>query len=175
MDVTPESQARYNITDGSGKVHYVECFMCAMQLIKDYETLKIETYCDWYGPNYPIIINTSNYGKTVSVSPSTAIYLRGGSCVTARAAYNQTAADNLLLNGFSQYTSPEQRYALPSSTEANLVSDAVEKWYSQAVTTNSPTTLTFVLASVIGTAIVIGSIIAYKKLNTPKVVTEAKR
>ena len=175
MDVTPESQARYKITDGTGEVHYVECFMCALQLINDYETLKIETYCDSYGPNYPIIIITSNYGKTVSVSPSTAIYLRGGSCVTARAAYNQTAADNLLLNGFSQYTSPEQRYALPSSTEVNLVSEAIGKWYSQPITTNSPTTLTFVLAAGIGTAIVIGSIFAYKKLNTPKVETEAKR
>ena len=41
MDVTPESQARYSVTDGTGKVHYVECFMCAMQLINDYETLQI--------------------------------------------------------------------------------------------------------------------------------------
>ena len=93
MDVTPESQARYKITDGTGNIHYVECFMCAMQLINDYETLHIETYCDWYGPNYPITVDTSNYGATVNVSPSTAMFLRGGSCVTARAAYNQTAAD----------------------------------------------------------------------------------
>ena len=69
MDVTPESQARYSVIDGTGKVHFVECFMCAMQLINDYETLKIQTYCDWYGPNYPITINTSNYGKTVTVNP----------------------------------------------------------------------------------------------------------
>jgi hypothetical protein len=165
MDVTPDSQARYKITDGTGKVHYVECFMCAMQLINDFETLKIETYCDWYGPNYPITLDTSNYGKTVTVSPSTAIYLRGGSCVTARAAYNQTAVDNLLANGFSQFTSPEQRYALPSATQVKLVNEAISTWYAQADTTAAPTSLMLALFLVVGVAIIGGSIVAYKRLK----------
>ncbi len=95
-------------------------------------TLHIATYCDWYGPNYPITIDTSNFGQTVSVSPSTAIFLRGGSCVTARAAYNQTAADYLLANGFSQNTSPEQQYALPSTTQVKLVNEAISTWYAKA-------------------------------------------
>jgi hypothetical protein len=165
MDVTPESQTRYILTDGAGKIHYVECFMCAMQLINDYETLHVETFCDWYGPNYQITIDTSNFGQTVSVSPSTAIYLRGGSCVTARAAYNQTAADNLLANGFSPYTSPEQQYALPSTTQIKLVNDAISTWYAQADTTAAPTSLIFVLFLVVGVAVIGGSIIAYKKLK----------
>ena len=165
MDVTPGSQARYRLTDGTGKVHYVECFMCAMQLINDYETLKIETYCDWYGPNYPIAINTSNYGKTVSVSPSTTVYLRGGSCVTARAAYNQTAADNLIANGFSQYTSPEQLYVLPSTTQVKLLNDAISAWYAQADTTAAPTSLMLILALVVGVVIIIGSVFAFRKLK----------
>ena len=168
MDVTSESQARYKVTDGNGKVHYVECYMCAMQLINNYEKLHIETYCDWYGPNYPITIDTSNYGTTVTVNPSTAMYLRGGSCVTARAAYNQTAADNLLLQGFSQHTSPEQRYALPSSTEAKQIKEAIETWYAQPNTTNSQTPLTLVLVAGIGVTIIVASIFAYKKLNTSK-------
>ncbi len=165
MDVTPESQTRYMVSDGAGKIHYVECFMCAMQLINDYETLHVETYCDWYGPNYPITIDTSNFGQTVSVSPSTAIYMRGGSCVTARAAYNKTAADNLLANGFSQYTSPEQQYALPSSTQVKLVNEAINTWYAQADTTAAPTSLIFVLFLVVGVAVIGGLIIAYKKLK----------
>jgi hypothetical protein len=140
--------------------------MCAMQLINDYETLHIETYCDWYGPNYPININTSNRGATVTVDPSTAIFLRGGSCVTARAAYNQTAADNLLANGFSKYTSPEQLYALPSTTQVKLVNEAISTWYAQADTTTAPTYLTFVLVLVVGAAIIVGSIVAYKKLRS---------
>jgi hypothetical protein len=166
MDVTPESQARYRVTDGTGQVHYVECFMCAMQLINDYETLHIETYCDWYGPNYPITIDTSNYGAQVTVNPSTAMFLRGGSCVTARVAYNQTAADNLLRNGFSQYTSPEQLYALPSTTQIKLVSDAISAWYAKADATGPPTTLMLALIFVVGVATIGGSIVAYKKLKS---------
>jgi hypothetical protein len=165
MDVTPESQARYNITDGNGNVHYVECFMCAMQLINDYETVHIETYCDWYGPNYPITVDTSNQGAMVNVNPSTAIFLRGGSCVTARAAYNQTAADNLLTNGFSQYTSPEQHYALPSTTQVKLVNDAISTWYAKADATAAPTSLILALTLATGIVIIAGSIIAYKKLK----------
>ncbi len=166
MDVTPESQARYKITDGTGKVHYVECFMCAMQLINDYETLHIETYCDWYGPNFPITVDTSNHGVTVVVNPSTAIFLRGGSCVTARAAYNQTAADNLIANGFSQYTSPEQLYSLPSTTQVKLVNDAISTWYAKADATAAPTSLMLALALVVGVVIIVGSVFAFKKLKS---------
>ena len=166
MDVTPESQARYKITDGTGNVHYVECYMCAMQLINDYQTLHVETYCDWYGPNYPITVDTSNYGATVTVNPSTAIFLRGGSCVTARVAYNQTAADNLLANGFSQNTSPEQQYALPSTTQVKLVNDAISTWYAKADATAAPTSLTLALAFVVGFVIIISSIFAFKRLKS---------
>ena len=174
MDVTSESQVRYRVTDGNGESHYVECFMCAMQLINDYESLHIETYCDWYGPNYPITVDTSNYGATITVSPSTAIYLRGGSCVTARAAYNQTAADNLLANGFSQYTSPEQLYALPSNTEVKQVTEAVKTWYSQPKTTAAPASLILVLVAGIGVTVIAVSILAYKKLSSSKTKIEDK-
>jgi hypothetical protein len=166
MDVTPESQARYKVTDGNGNIHYVECYMCAMQLINDYETLHIATYCDWYGPNYPITVDTSNYGAQVTVNPTNAIFLRGGSCVTARAAYNQTAADNLLTNGFSQYTSPEQQYSLPSTTQMKLVNDAISTWYAKADATSAPTSLMLSLALVVGVIIIGISIFAFKKMKS---------
>jgi hypothetical protein len=165
MDVTAESQIRYIVTDGEGNVHYVECFMCVLQILNDYETVHVKTYCDWYGPNYPITIDSSNSSQTVTVNPSTAIYLRGGSCVTARAAYNQTAADNLLANGFSQYTSPEQQYALPTTTEVKVVADAISAWYVQKSATAVPTSLTFVLIAGVGIAVIVGSLFAYKKLK----------
>jgi hypothetical protein len=165
MDVTPESQARYRVTDGNGNVHYVECFMCALQTLNDYATLHIATYCDWYGPNYPITIDSTNYGQTVTVTPLTAMFLRGGSCVTARAAYNQTAADNLLANGFSQYTSPKQRYDLPSSTQVKLVTDAISTWYAQPNATSAPTTLTLVVITAVGAIVIAASLFAFKKLK----------
>jgi hypothetical protein len=85
--------------------------------------------------------------------------------VTARAAYNQTAADNLLDSGFSQYTSPEQHYALPSTTQVKLVNDAINTWYAQADTTAAPTSLVLVLFLAVGVAIIGGSIVAYKRLK----------
>ena len=166
MDVTPESQTRYRVTDGNGNVHYVECFMCALNLINDYETLHIQTHCDWYGPNNAITVDSSNYGGTVSVTPSTALFLRGGSCVTARVAYNQTAADSLLVNGYSQYTSPEQRFSLPSGTDVKLVTDAINTWYMQPEATGTPTILIIALVSIVGVLIIGLSFIAYKKLKS---------
>jgi hypothetical protein len=166
MDVSPESQATYIVTDGNGNVHYVECFMCALSLINDYETLHIQTYCDWYGPDYSITVDSSNYGGSVSVSPSTAVFLRGGSCVTARAAYNQTAADNLLVNGYSQYTSPEQRFSLPSGTEVKMLTDAINAWYAQPSATGTPTVLVLALACAVGVVLIGLSLVAYKRLKT---------
>ena len=174
MDVTLESQSRYRITDGNGNTHLVECYMCALALINEYESLHIETVCDWYGPDFPVTVDSSNYGGEVVVSPLTAMFLRGGSCVTARAAYNQTAADNLLSEGFSQFMSPEQRYALPSSTQVKLVSEAIEMWYSQPRTTGTSTPLALILVAVIGVTIVITSIFAYRKLGTRSRQTEVK-
>jgi hypothetical protein len=168
MDVSVESQARYRVTDGNGNVHYVECFMCALNLANDYESLHIETYCDWYGPNYPIVIDTSNYGNTVNVSPSTAMFVRGGSCVTARAAYDQTAADQLLASGYSQYTSPEQQFALPSGTTVTLVRDSVLNIAKNSISkTDEGTRNTTVLiaGAVVGIAVVAAAIVAFKKLK----------
>jgi hypothetical protein len=166
MDVTPESQIRYKVTDGNGNTHTVECYMCALALLNDYQSLHIKTFCDWYGPEFPITVDSSNYGGKVIVNPSTAMFLRGGSCVTARAAYNQTAADNLLSQGFSQFTSPEQRYALPSTTQAKLVSEAIEMWYSQPRTADTSPPLALIIVAVIGVTIVISSIFAFRKLGT---------
>jgi hypothetical protein len=165
MTVSADSQARYRITDGQGNLHYVECFMCALELINQYDTLHIETTCDWYGPGYPIIVDSKGYGQTVNVNPSNAIFLRGGSCVTARVAYNQTAADNLLTNGFSQYASSEQHYSLPSTTEVKSVKNAIQTWYIQADTNQGPVSITLIFALVIGLVMIGGSVVAYKKLK----------
>jgi hypothetical protein len=167
MTVTADSQSRYKVIDGEGNRHYVECFMCALKLINQYETLRIETTCDWYGPGYDIVIESKQYGQEVTVSPSTAIFLRGGSCVTARAAFNQTAADNLVAYGFSSFTSPEQQYVLPPSTEAKLVSEAIKTWYAQPVDDTS-STLFLIFAVAAGIGVMAISILAFNRLKRVK-------
>jgi hypothetical protein len=167
MDATADAQVRYKVTDGNGNIHYVECFMCAINLINDYEQIQIETCCDWYGPNYPITIDSSQYGKSVTITPSSATYLNGGSCVINRVAYNQTAANALLANGYSQYTLTEQQYALPESAATLTVKEQAAKIAqidSQKETQGASSTI-FLIAALIGAGVIMGSIVAFKKIK----------
>ena len=171
MMVSPEAQARYVVTDQSGTIHYVECFMCALRLVSEYSQLHIVTSCDWYGPNYTITVYSKDFGREITVNPSDAMFLNGGSCVINRAEYNQTAADALLANGYSEYTLSNQRYALPANTKvANVQNAALE--YGQTSTTDSsptsPTNAVLIAVAAIGAVVVIGSLLAFKKLKTPQ-------
>jgi len=67
MVVTTDDEWHFKVTDGEGIMHYVECYGCALNLIKSYETLHIETFCDWYGPNYTITVDSKGYGAQVNV------------------------------------------------------------------------------------------------------------
>ena len=170
MTVSLEAQARYLATDGTGTVHYVECFMCALNLVKEYSQVHIVTSCDWYGPGYAITVDSKNFGKEVTVDPSTAMFLNGGSCVINRAAYNQTAADMLLANGYSQFTLSDQHYALPSNTKVASVLNAALAYGGTSTTAEPPQTNTVLIAvAAIGAAVIAGSFLAFKKLkNTEK-------
>ncbi len=165
MDVSPAAQARYLATDGNGNVHYVECFMCALHLLNQYDQVTINTSCDWYGQNYPIVVQSTQYGKMVTVTPSTAMFLSGGSCVINRAAYNQTAADELLINGYSSNTLREQQYALPTSTNVTLVKDAALTYAGTFSPSPSQTPLLLVVAVVAGVAIVVAAMVAFRRLK----------
>jgi hypothetical protein len=109
MKVTADDQWHFKVTDGNGQVHYVECFMCALNLVKRYDSLRIETFCDWYGPNCTIIIDSVDRGEHVVVNPPSALFLRTGFCEDNRVAYNQTAAETLSTD-YSQFTSVFQQH-----------------------------------------------------------------
>ncbi len=164
MEANANAQVKYKIKDGSGAIHYVECFMCALNLINDHDTLTISTYCDWYGPNYPIIVESSKFGKAVNVTPSTAIFLNGGSCVINRVAYNQTAADELLANGYSKHTLPEQHYDLPTDTKVATVANSAIMPNENNVIEPSASGL-MLIGVIAGVAIIAVSIAAYKKFK----------
>jgi hypothetical protein len=114
----------FKVTDGIGKPHYVECFMCALNLVKRYETLHIQAFCDWYGPDYPITVDTTEYGAQATVNPQSAMYLYAGSCENNRVAYNQTAADELRGN-YSANTSLFQQHEWASTPTVITVSEAI--------------------------------------------------
>jgi hypothetical protein len=164
MVVTTDDEWHFKITDNEGTMHYVECYGCALNLIKSYETLHIETFCDWYGPNYTITVDSKGYGAQVNINPTAALYLNGGSCEANRVAYNQTAAD-ALKNGFSQYTSMFQQHDWDNPPTLMAISQAVEL-YNGTPTKGSTDSL--LLPTVIGVGSVIGAatgFVAYKKLR----------
>jgi len=163
MDVTSADQVKYKIVDGNGTVHYAECYMCALDLVKKYDKLTITSYCDWYGPNYTVTVESQQFGKEVKVSPSTAMFLNGGSCVINRVAYNQTAADALLAGGFSKYSLPEQHYDLPNETNVTTVNQAALALTKN--TANQTPIGPLIIGALAGVAIIALSVIAYKKLK----------
>ena len=172
MAANAEAQARYKVTDGNGNIHYVECFMCALNLINDYKQLHIVTCCDWYGPTCTITIDSANYGAQTVANPSNAMFLNGGNCVINRAAYNLTAAEALLANGFSQYTLVGQQFALPSETKVLSVEDAAKEIARTNASENDQNQGLLIIIGIVGVAIVVGTIISYKKLKTS---TEKKK
>lgn len=171
MTTSPEAQARYVVTDETGTIHYVECFMCAIRLVSAYSQLHIVTSCDWYGPNYTITVDSKDFGRQITVNPPDAIFLNGGSCVINRAAYNQTAADALLANGYSEYTLSDQLYALPADTKVSSVESAALQ-YGRTSTSDSsqfsPTSAVLIAVAAVGAFIVIGSLLAFRKLRSPQ-------
>lgn len=164
MEVNADAQAKYLVIDGSKTGHYVECFMCALSLLNDYDNLTITTYCDWYGPDYPITVQSQQYGKVIDVAPDTAVFLNGGSCVTNRVGYNQTAANQLLINGFSKYTLPEQDYDLPKETTQTLVSSYAVT-FSAKNNTNPALAGPVIIAVIVGAVLIVASVVAYKKIK----------
>lgn len=164
MTVGTEAQEHLAVYDGSGTRHYVECIGCAFKLLTSYDTLQIQTYCDWYGPQYMISANISQHGAVATVSPTTALVLAGGGCTGNRVAYNQTAAEALLLNGFSEYTMPMMRQPLPATTSTMTMAEKAQT-YAQSQEIAEPFPLLPLLLAVLGVVVAAGSFVAYKKLR----------
>ena len=165
MTVGPDALAHLKVTDGNGTTHYVECIGCALKLLKTYDTIHIETYCDWYGPDYPIIADISQHGAISNINPATALCLVGGGCTGNRVAYNQTAVDALLANGFSQYTMMMMQQPLPANTNITTIAKRALTFAPTDTTENPQSPLIPILLVVIAIVVVGVSIVAYKKIK----------
>jgi hypothetical protein len=137
--------------------------MCALNLVNDYDQLTITSYCDWYGPNYTIAVQSSNFGQLVNVSPSTAMFLNGGSCVINRVAYNQTAANQLMANGFSTYTLQEQHHDLPANTNIESLTNAALSLAKN--NTNQSPTIPIAIVAFAGVVIIAMSFVIYRRMK----------
>lgn len=166
MIVNAEAQDHLKVYDGAGTIHYVECVGCALKLLKTCDTLHIETYCDWFGPNYKIVADITGNGTTTVVDPTTATTLIGGGCTGNRVAYNQTAADALLTNGFSNYTMTMMQQALPANTNMTTITARALTFAGNQEEQPAPQSpLLWILLGAIGITVIVGSIIAFKKIK----------
>jgi hypothetical protein len=166
MEVGADAQEHFKVYDGNGTRHWVECIGCALKLLKTYDTLRIETYCDWYGPDYPITADISGHGSVSNINPETALLLAGGGCTGNRVAYNQTAADALLANGFSQHTMMMMQQPLPANTNVTTIAKRALTFVPTDTTTENPQSpLIPILLGVVAAAVVVVSIVAYKKIK----------
>ncbi|HEX9261972.1 MAG TPA: hypothetical protein VF893_05540 [Candidatus Bathyarchaeia archaeon] len=167
MEVGADAQEHFVVYDGNGTRHWVECIGCALKLLKTYDTIRIETYCDWYGPEYPVVADISQHGAVATVNPSNTLILLGGGCTANRVAYNQTAADELLANGYSEFTMMMMQQALPTNTNVTTIP---ARALTFAATTPGEVTepqsyLLPVLIAIVGIVVIAGAIVAYKKLK----------
>jgi len=166
MLVNAEAQDHLRVYDEEGKTHYVECIGCALKLLNTCDALHIETYCDWYGPDFAITIDINGSGANTIVDPPTATTLIGGGCTGNRVAYNQTAADALLANGFSQYTMTMMQQALPANTNVTSVTvRALTFAGNQDEQPEPQSPLLWILLTAVGIAVIVVSVIAFKKIK----------
>ncbi len=131
MELDATGQARYRIVDASGVQYVACCPICALKLQRTYGDINITSFCDYYGPNYPITISSKNNGTDVTVNPPDALIIVAGSCSKNRLVYNSSAADALLAppnNGTSQWLSP--------LTNATVLANATRMRVAQAALIN---------------------------------------
>jgi hypothetical protein len=165
MEVGADAQQHFAVYDEDGTRHWVECIGCALKLLKTYDTIRIETYCDWYGPDYPVVAEISQHGAVSTVNPSSALILMGGGCTANRVAYNQTAADELLANGYSEYSMIMMQQALPANTNVTTIQKKALTFAATSEETTPQSYLLPAVIAVIGIVVIAGAIIANKRLK----------
>lgn len=172
MLVTTEIREHIEIMDESGSAHYACCQACMFRLLDPdlgYNNLHIETYCDCYGPDYKIIIDCTQNGNHTISNPTTAVILLGGkivqSCANNRIAYNSTAAEILIDQGFSTYTMSWQRNPLPPMTPVIPVAMVAQNMALKGISYTAPSLILPLSVGGFGLVILILSMLMFRNLN----------
>jgi hypothetical protein len=183
MLITTEMEEHFVIYDGEGNRVWSCCQGCFFRLLDPYPTsnprgweeLHIETFCDWYGPDYKIKIDAYEHGKRVEYTPDTALVIFGrnitGSCASNRFAYNETAAEMLLEHGYSKYTMKFQRAPLVEGAESLVFTPAeagrLIPWKWAGIDYHAPPLFLTASFAIIGVVILVAAIVSYVKFMRP--------
>lgn len=148
---------------------YVCCPGCALRLVAAYSDLRIEMLDSWYGRAAPTIKIEIKNGTLANVMPETTRMLLGGritgSCTHNRIAINETSIGLLLEKGWNPYNPLTVfKTTLPEGTPVLTIAKALPGLKERGIEYKPPSSLFLGSIIIIGIAILITSIILWRKM-----------
>jgi hypothetical protein len=174
MVISAESDANYRINDTStDQKLWACCSGCMLRLAAAHPDMHIDALDSWYGESVQKISIDIADGSVSSVSPDTALIVLGSkvtnSCVSNRIALNQTSAQLLRDNGYNA-DNPLSPFKteVPATAPLLTVQQALVPLKAKGITYTSPSPITMYAAAIVGVAVLVIGITAWKKLLPTK-------
>jgi hypothetical protein len=174
MVISAESDANYRINDTStNQKLWACCSGCMLRLAAAHPDMHIDALDSWYGESVQKISIDIADGSVSSVSPDTALIVLGSkvtnSCASNRIALNQTSAQLLRDNGYNA-DNPLSPFKteVPATAPLLTVQQALVPLKAKGITYTPPSPITMYAAAIVGVAVLVIGIIAWKKLLPTK-------
>ncbi len=173
MIITPEMDANIKMIDvDTNQRVWTCCPGCMLRSVAAHPNVHIEALDSWYGTSAPKIVIEIRDGSVVSVTPDTARILLGSkvvkSCANNRIAINETSAALLLQYGWNR-DNPLAVFKneLPEGTPVLTVAQALPGLKQMGIQYVPPSATFLGSIVVVGVAVLIIGILAWKKLAAP--------
>lgn len=171
MLITAEMMENFYIVDvGTGQRLYACCPGCMLRLVAKWPDLHIEALDSWYGKAASKIIIEIRNGTVVSVIPESTRLLLGAritkSCSHNRIAINETSVGLLLEKGYNP-NNPVTVFKtqLPEGTPVVTIGAALPGLKEMGIAYTPPPLLLIIGIVIVGIAILVVSIIAWRKVT----------
>jgi hypothetical protein len=173
MIITPEMEANIYMKDVSTNQRvWTCCAGCMLRSVAAHHDVHIEVMDSWYGlASEKTVIEIRN-SSVLSVTPDTARLLLGAKivkgCANNRWAINDTSAQLLIQNGYNP-SNPLTVFknTLPNGTPIVMASAALPGLITTGVQYVPPSNTFLIAMIVIGVAVLLLSVVAWRKLIKP--------
>jgi hypothetical protein len=173
MIITPEMEANiYMLDTNTNQRVWTCCAGCMLRSVAAHHDVHIEIMDSWYGSSAPDTVIEIRNSSVLSITPDTGRLLLGAKivkgCANNRFAINDTSAQLLIQNGYNA-ANPLTVFKnpLPNGTPIVAVSAALPGMITTGIAYVPPSNLFLVAMIVVGVAVLLLSIVAWKKLIKP--------
>ena len=173
MIITPEMDANIKLIDvDTNQRVWTCCPGCMLRSVAAHPNVHIEALDSWYGTSAPKIVIDIRNRTVVSVTPDTARIILGseisGGCASNRIAINETSVALLLQYGWNR-DNPLAVFKneVPQGAPVLTVAEALPGLIEIGIQYVPPSTTFLGSIVVIGVAVLIIGILAWKKLGAP--------